>query len=156
MRGWRWTAEGNDYIVHSNRSFERHILINDGEGIMHEAFANSTIKDSRIINNRGNRYLCLWDTPVDGLEIRGNRVSDDGDPAIHVLGRGHAVRNLRIVGNVVDLGAIQVTAAMAENTVIADNRYAGRGTGQIRVYDAKWVGKNESFSVQIKQEKRRR
>ena len=40
---------------------------------MHESWENVGIRDSRIINNVGNRYICFWRVPVRGLEIRGNR-----------------------------------------------------------------------------------
>lgn len=73
VRGWRWTIEGNDFDVHSNYTIDG-IKYNDGEGLMHESWQNVDVRDSRIINNVGNRYICLWRVPVYGLEISGNRL----------------------------------------------------------------------------------
>jgi hypothetical protein len=73
IRGWRWTIEGNDYDVHSNYTPEG-IKYNDGEGIMHESWENVGIRDSKILNNVGNRYICVWRVPARGLKIEGNRL----------------------------------------------------------------------------------
>lgn len=73
VRGWRWTIEGNDFDVHSNYTPDG-IKYNDGEGLMHESWQNVDVRDSRIINNVGNRYICLWRVPIYGLEISGNRM----------------------------------------------------------------------------------
>ncbi|MGA2502170.1 MAG: hypothetical protein ABSH20_30875, partial [Tepidisphaeraceae bacterium] len=56
MRGWRWTVEGNDYEVHRNLG----PIGPDGEGLMHEAHENCSIKDSKLINNKGNAYFSIW------------------------------------------------------------------------------------------------
>jgi hypothetical protein len=57
MRGWRWVVEGNDYEVYRNWAADRSYHINDGEGLMHEDHVNSTILDSKLINNKGKRML---------------------------------------------------------------------------------------------------
>lgn len=72
VRGWRWTIQGNDYDVHSNYTLDG-IKYNDGEGIMHESWENVGVRDSKVINNVGNRYICFWRIPVRGLLIEGNR-----------------------------------------------------------------------------------
>ncbi len=79
VRGWRWTIERNDYEVYSNFNLAGHAY-GDGEGIMHEAFNNVDLRDSRLIGNRGNRCLCVWRIPVDGLLIQ------DNDIGIHNAG----------------------------------------------------------------------
>ncbi len=149
MRGWRWTAKGNDFIVHPNITFRGNIAINDAEGIMHEGVGNSTLKDSRMIDNRGNRYLCIWRTDVDGLTIEGNVVGDDSDPAIHIFGGGHPIRNVRISGNRITEGALRVTAGEPEAIEITDNTYAGVGKGRLRVDDAAWAESNENFELEV-------
>jgi len=148
MRGYRYTVEGNDYEVHSNMAHAKGIKINDGEGIMHEAYCNTAIKDSRLLNNTGNRYLCLWCVHVDGLLIQGNKVTATG-AAIHVLGGGRTVRNLRIVGNELTAGRINVSARVAENIEIRGNRYAGPGVGRIEVGDLAWASYNENFEALV-------
>jgi len=84
IRGWRWVVDGNNYIGHRNWSFERQHRINDGEGLMHEDHANSTIKDSRLTNNKGNTYLSMYKTAgIDGLLVEGNDIRlDDGRQTI--------------------------------------------------------------------------
>lgn len=82
MRGWRWLVRGNDYEVHRNWAFDHKYLINDGEGLMHEDHANSTIRDSVLCGNRGNTYLSLYKTAgIDGLLIEDNDIRLDADPA---------------------------------------------------------------------------
>ena len=156
MRGYRWTAEGNDYIVHSNRSFTKG-YINDGEGIMHERWANCTVIDSKIINNRGNRYLCLWSVDINGLLIQGNHVSDDGDPPIHVLGGKGGVHNLHIINNDVDcdinLRGIRVSAPEYSNIEIRGNRFVGKGTAKMSLQDTTWAKGNTGFVVETIQKK---
>ncbi|HEX41702.1 MAG TPA: hypothetical protein ENN81_06525 [Phycisphaerales bacterium] len=49
--------------------------INDGEGLMHENHCNAHIKDSRLVNNRGNAYLSLYKTG--GILIKGDPASNN-------------------------------------------------------------------------------
>ena len=76
IRGWRWVVEENQYEVHSNFCSDRKYRINDGEGLMHEDHCNSTIVDSRLVNNHGNSYLSLFHVgEVNGLHVEGNDIS---------------------------------------------------------------------------------
>ena len=111
MRGWRWIVDGNDYIVHRNTAADGKYKINDGEGLMHEDHCNSTIKDSRLTNNRGNTYLSLYKCgPINGLLVEGNdiRLGDGkqviaGGAAIYVVADRNSgrqpIRNVAITGN---------------------------------------------------------
>ncbi len=149
MRGWRWTAKDNDFIVHPNLTFRGNIAINDAEGIMHEGFGNSSLKDGRILNNRGNRYICIWRTDVDGLLIEGNLIGDDSDPAIHIFGGGHRIRDVTIRANTVIEGAVRVTAGEPHHIRIHDNTYRGTRPGRLRVGDAAWTGDNSNFELVV-------
>lgn len=156
MRGYRWVCEGNDYEVHSNMAFNPKIKINDGEGIMHENHHNSAVKDGKIIGNTGNRYLCLWVTNIDGLEIRGNKVTADRH-AIHILGRGRTVRNVTIADNELTAGEITVTSDKAQNITITGNRYAGAGRSHITVTNLGWVEPdNKGFDSRLHVPKQKR
>ncbi len=132
MRGWRWTVEGNDYEVYRNLSADRKTYINDGEGLMHEDHCNSTIKDSKVINNRGNRYLSIWYIGgIDGLLVQGNTIASDGrDPALNIAADRHGkrfpCRNVRIIGNTTSGHGILITGAPAENNLIVNNRHIGK------------------------------
>lgn len=137
-RGWRWTIVGNDYEVYSNLQFNPGQFgghYGDCEGIMHEAHNNVSIKDSRLLYNVGNRYLCLWRVPVDGLEIRGNIIrvpslDRGGKPAICVQGQKHRstemyeIRNCRIEDNACE-GGIRLHGIDAGGNVVRNNRNLG-------------------------------
>lgn len=142
MRGYRWRVEGNEYEVHSNLAYGGRTKINDGEGIMHENHHNSIVRDSVMIGNRGNRYLCIWAVPVEGLVIKGNIVTAGGH-AVHVLGR--EVSNVIITDNELTAGGIAVTSSAGLNVRIENNRYTGEGTQKIVVEDLAWVGENRSL-----------
>ena len=142
MRGYRWHVEGNEYEVHSNMAYGGRIKINDGEGIMHENHHNSIVKDAKLIGNRGNRYLCIWAVPVDGVLIKGNTITAGG-AAIHILGR--KVSNVTIVENELTAGGIKVTSSKGENVRIENNRYTGAGTQKIIVEDLTWVKANTNL-----------
>jgi hypothetical protein len=123
MRGHRWTVEDNDYEVHSNLSLQGH-RYGDGEGLMHEAYDNCDIRGSKLLGNKGNRYLCIWRVPVDGLEIRGNTVAG----GINVLGATNLgvplpVKNVQIIGNTTIDSGISITGRPAENNAIKDNKF---------------------------------
>ncbi|MFP4353947.1 MAG: hypothetical protein ACLFUJ_02395 [Phycisphaerae bacterium] len=137
MKGWRWTVQGNDYEVYSNYGPDG-TKYNDGEGIMHEAWENVGVRDSRIIGNRGNAYICLWRTPVRGLEIRDNHIrTAGGQPAITVLGQTNRdvdlpAERVRIVDNVTEGSGIKLIGRPGDQSnVIRGNRHAGPG-GDIR------------------------
>lgn len=133
MRGWRWTVADNDYIVHRNWAWDRKYRINDGEGLMHEDHANSTIKDSVLTGNRGNTYLSLYKTAgVDGLLVEGNEIRlNDGKQTIAA---GAAIfvdanrvqdafpcRNVQIVKNTVAGGGIVIAGVPGERNVVKGN-----------------------------------
>jgi hypothetical protein len=155
MRGYRWHVEGNDYEVHSNMAFEKGIKINDGEGIMHEAYQNSAVRDGKIVGNRGNRYLCFWTTDIDGLLIQGNHISAGG-AAVHVLGSGRTIKNVRILGNELSHGGIKVSTGSPENIEIRQNRFSGSGVGRIEVDNPDWAKDNVNFTVERPQPRAKR
>lgn len=126
MKGWRWTVEGNDYEVYSNYGPDGNKYV-DGEGIMHEAWENVGVRDSRIVNNRGNAYICLWRVPVKGLEIRGNHIRAAGQAAVTVLGitnrnKPLPCRNVVIEGNTTEGSGIRIVGEGTGN-VIRGNRH---------------------------------
>ncbi len=157
-RGWRWTVEGNDYEVHRNEGIITGIGA-DGEGIMHESHNNSTVKDSKLINNTGNAYLCFWRLPVDGLLIKGNHISVSNPlwGAICVLGERKGarpderfeVRNVTIEDNTTEKSGIMVTGKGAE-IVIRNNRHVGEEGNFLRNYaGAETVEGNEGYTLDI-------
>ncbi len=160
LRGWRYTVEGNDLTSYRNRVAGQRWYINDGEGIMHEGHANSTIRDSRIINNTVNAYLSIYKTAgIDGLEISGNRIVPQGPgtdvkiPAIFVDSDRnwdrHFIRNVRVIDNETS-GKILVRGAPAEDNVVRGNRFIGDDPGKaviLNAADAR-VGGNEGFRVE--------
>lgn len=135
-RGWRWTVAHNDYEVYSNTQYTGEFggHYGDCEGLMHEAHGNTGIKASKLLYNVGNRYLCMWRVPVDGLEIRGNIVrlaaSEGGrKPAICVQGQVHKantlhpIKDCHIVDNVTE-GGIRLHGQDAGGNLIRGNRNA--------------------------------
>jgi hypothetical protein len=135
IRGWRWTVSNNDFEVHRNFSFDRAYYINDGEGLMHEDHANSTIRDSVMTGNRGNAYLSLYKTAgIDGLLVEGNEIllpkTAGGLPAIFVCSNrtndAFTTRNVRILNNVVGGNGIIIDGAKdSANNLIQGNRTQG-------------------------------
>ena len=152
MHGYRWTVQGTDFEVYKNRSFNRGQWINDGEGLMHERHTNSEIRDSRLIDNRGNAYLCMWRVPIRGLEIRGNVMDTDssiGD--IVVLGHhshgGVTLQGIVIEDNVTRGRGISVTGGEADNDVlIRGNRHEGEN-GRIRNTAGARLEGNEGYEI---------
>ncbi|MGF1580127.1 MAG: hypothetical protein ACFCD0_12260 [Gemmataceae bacterium] len=134
MRGYRWTVEGNDYVVHSNLVAPNgSYRINDGEGLMHEAHVNSSIKDSKLINNKGNAYISLYRVHgVDGLIVRGNEIHSKGKlAAIFVLSgyfeKKFPCRGVVIENNVTKNSGILIQGDPARNNVVRNNRHIGPG-----------------------------
>lgn len=139
MRGWRWVVEGNDYEVYRNRvGGESRIYINDGEGLMHEGHANSIVKDSRLVRNKGNAYLSIYATGgIDGLVVEGNDICPAGPgtdvkiASIYVVadqysrGQRFVCRNVRIIGNTTAGSGIRIAGSPAEGNVVKDNRHVG-------------------------------
>ena len=121
--GYRWVVEGNDYLVFSNVAYGGQ-KINDGEGLMHENHDNSAVRDAKLINNTGNRYLCLWVMDIDGLLISGNKVTAGG-AAINVLSNGRPVKNLTIINNELLNGGINVNGNQLLNITVKDNKVKG-------------------------------
>lgn len=134
-RGWAWTIAYNDYEVYSNTQFDKSQFgghYGDCEGIMHEAHSNCDIRDSKLLYNVGNRYLCIWRVPVTNLEIRGNIIrvapySEADKPAIAIQGqvhRGntlHPLRNVHIIDNILE-GGIRLHGEDAGGNIVRGNR----------------------------------
>jgi hypothetical protein len=153
MRGYRWTVEGNDYIVHRNQAAFGGYPINDGEGLMHEAHVNSAIVDSRLIGNKGNSYLSLYKAHgIDGLVIKNNVISQDGGKidAIYVSsnynGRRFPIKNVLIENNTTTRTGILLDGGPAENIVVRNNRHDGPG-GIIRVFVEAAFENNKGYNV---------
>ena len=136
MRGWRWTVESNDYIVHRNWAADRKYRINDGEGLMHEDHVNSTILDSKLINNKGNSYISIYKTGgINGLLVKGNDIRTSGGiAAIYVVANRnnstHKCRNVKIIDNTTSGSGIHIAGSPAENNLVKDNLHFG-GNGKI-------------------------
>ena len=156
MRGYRWTVEGNDYLVHRNLAAFGNYLINDGEGLMHEAHVNSAIVDSKLIANKGNAYLSLYKAHgIDGLVIKDNVITHEGGKieAIFVSSNYNKklfpIKNVLIDNNVTAKTGILLDGGLAENIVIRNNRHEGPG-GVIRLMvDAK-LENNHGYEVKMK------
>jgi hypothetical protein len=159
MRGWRWTVEGNDYEVYRNRCPEGPWYINDGEGLMHEDHANSTILDSRLIRNKGNSYVSLFACGgINGLVIEGNDIRPGGpgtDTKISSIfcvadrtsiGVRCECRNVSIVNNVTSGSGIRISGKPAANNVVKGNRNVG-AQGLIINNAEAVVADNENFAV---------
>ena len=131
MRGWRWTVEANDYIVYRNWASDKKYHINDGEGLMHEDHVNSTVLDSKLINNKGNTYISIFKTGgINGLLVRGNDIRTAGGiEAIYVVGNRnnsrHECKNVTIIDNTTSGSGIRIEGSPAENNVIKGNRHVG-------------------------------
>jgi hypothetical protein len=159
MRGWRWIVSGNDYEVHRNWAFDRKYKINDGEGLMHEDHANSTILDSVLTNNRGNTYLSLYKTAgIDGLLVEGNEIKlGDGKQTI---ASGAAIfvsadrtkdrfpaKRVSILKNTLAGGGILLSGDPSEKNVVKGNKYVGEGKAPITLKAEADVSDNEGFEV---------
>lgn len=135
IRGWRWTVSHNDYEVYRNWAYDHKYYINDGEGLMHEDHANSTIKDSILTGNKGNTYLSMYKTAgIDGLLVEGNDIrlsSDTGElPAIFVASNrsndAFPTRNVKIINNTVGGQGILIDGSKdSSNNLIQGNKTAG-------------------------------
>ncbi len=136
MRGWHWTVDANDCIIHKNWCADRSYYINDGEGLMHEDHCNSDIRDSRLTNNKVNSYLSIYKCGnIDGLLIDGNDVSTPGNiPDIYVNANRNSgpqpCRNVTISNNTTRSNGILIQGSPASNNIICDNRHVG-GKGVI-------------------------
>ncbi len=138
MRGWRWTVEGNDYEVYRNLAYDKVYEINDGEGLMHEDHVNSTVLDSKLLDNKGNSYLSIYKTGgINGLVVKGNDIrTPAGISAIYVVadrnpGRNQTNRfeckNVLIEGNTTAGSGIEVCGEPAANNVVRNNTHVGPG-----------------------------
>ncbi len=123
IRGWEWEIADNDYEVYSNRTPDG-MKYNDGEGIMHEAWENVGIRDSRLTGNVGNAYLCVWRVPVRGLLVAGNRIRiDPGFHAIFVNGQARPASK-----RFIDLPVTEVSI-LGNTTQGSGIASVGQGTG---------------------------
>jgi hypothetical protein len=109
---------------------------------MHEGHVNSTVKDSRIVNNKGNAYLSIFLTAgIDGLAVLGNDIRPQGPgtdtkvSSIFVVSDRnwdrHYLRNVRIENNVTSGSGISIIGAPAANNVVKGNRHVGEHPGVI-------------------------
>jgi len=160
MRGWRYTVEGNDYLSYRNLAGKGPYYINDGEGLMHEGHCNSTIRDSQIINNKGNAYLSIYQTAgIDGLLIQGNDIRPEGpgvDTKISsifvVTNRSndtHPCKNVKIVGNITAGSGIKMAGSPGVNNVVKDNRNIGK-LGTIYNWANAATENNSNYEIRIK------
>lgn len=160
IRGWRYTVEGNDYEVYRNRVYYERVYINDGEGLMHEGHVNSTIKDSRIIHNKGNSYLSIFLTAgIDGLLVEGNDIRPKGPgtdtqiSSIFVVSDRnwdrHYLRNVRIENNTTAGNGIAIIGAPAANNVVEGNRHVGDRPGVIVNGAEARLDGNTGYTVKI-------
>ena len=155
MRGWRWVVENNEYEVYSNICSDGKYRINDGEGLMHEDHCNSTIVESRLVNNRGNSYLSLFHVGgIDGLHVEGNDISTPGRPSdIYVTTPRHKtpgdypIRRVSIVNNITRSNGIRVMGWPAEAVIIKGNRHVGATPGIILNEANAEISNNENYGV---------
>ncbi len=153
MRGWRWTVDGNDYVVYRNWASDHRYLINDGEGLMHEDHCNSAIRDSRLINNRGNSYLSIYKCgSIDGLLIENNDISTPGgiDDIYVVADRNSGrqpCRNVTIADNTTRSNGIRIAGAPASGNAIRDNRHIG-GQGTLHNLAGAELSGNQGYRVE--------
>lgn len=159
MRGWRWTVEGNDYEVYRNRVPLERYYINDGEGLMHEDHANSTVLDSRLIGNKGNAYVSIYGCGgINGLLVEGNDIRPRG-PGTDVkissifvvadrtsIGVREECRNVSIIDNTTAGGGIRISGKPAENNLVKGNRHVGEPGKLINNADAV-LEENENYDV---------
>lgn len=173
IRGWRWTVSNNDFEVYRNLSFDKNYYINDGEGLMHEDHANSTILDSVMTGNKGNAYLSLYKTAgIDGLLVANNEIllADNAGtlPAIFVCSNrtndAFPTRRARILDNIVGGSGIVIDGSTeSSDNLIKGNRTQGPAnpraggyvitnqanakvegnTGFDRVVNERWISKKE-------------
>jgi hypothetical protein len=160
IRGWRYTVEGNDYEVYRNRVYDEPYYINDGEGLMHEGHVNSTVKDSRIIRNKGNSYLSIFLTAgIDGLLIEGNDIRPKGPgtdtqiSSIFVVSDRnwdrHYLRNVRIENNTTAGSGISIIGAPASNNLVKGNRHVGERPGVIVNGAEAHLEDNTGYTVKV-------
>jgi hypothetical protein len=153
MRGWRWSVEGNDFEVWRNLAADGTHFLDDGEGLLHEDHANSTVVGSRLVDNRGNAPLAVSRTGgVDGLLVQGNDVRTGGGPAaIYVVASRnegkYPVRNVAIVGNVTGGSGIRLAGDPSENNVIKGNSHIGVG-GLIKFEGNPTIEDNDGYSAE--------
>lgn len=156
VRGWRWTIEGNDFDVHANYTPEG-IKYNDGEGLMHESWENVGVRDSKMINNVGNRYLCFWRVPVRGLIISGNRVRSRNDwHAIYVNSQSRPnsktlidlpCERVEISDNLTESSGIKIVGENGKGNRITGNKHSVKGQAKIEDLAKSKVKNNENYQL---------
>lgn len=138
MRGWNWTVDGNDFVVHRNWCAAKDYPINDGEGFMHEDHCNSDIRNSRLTNNRGNSYLSIYKCGIiDGLLVEGNDISVPSSIAdIYVVANRNSgkqpCRNVTIRNNTTRSNGILLSGSPAKNNLIEGNVHKGKSAGYLK------------------------
>lgn len=156
VRGWRWTIEGNNFRVYSNYT-PAGIKYNDGEGLMHESWQNTGIRDSKMINNTGNRYFCFWRVPVRGLTIRGNHINiERGWHAIFVNSQSRfspddlrdlPCEDVTIENNLTEGSGIKVLGTNGDKNVIRNNRHAVKNQARIENFAGARVKGNTNYEL---------
>ncbi len=126
---------------------------------MHKGHCNSAVVDSKLINNRGNAYLSLYQTGgVDGLLIQGNTIrtdkgTSDGIAGIFVdanrHGQQYPCRNVHIIDNITAGSGIEIAGAPGERNLIAHNRHEGAG-GKIIKRTSTELKDNIGYAVEVK------
>ncbi|MCS7180497.1 MAG: hypothetical protein NZ891_04000, partial [bacterium] len=162
MRGWRYTVEGNDYLVYRNKIPNTRYYFNDGEGLMHEAHCNSTVLNSKIMNNKGNAYISIYFTGgVNGLIIKENEIRTSGGiSAIYVVSNQYRgkkdgkkiwekfeCKNVHIINNITSGSGITLAGEPSENNVIKGNKHIGEQKGQILLGTKAVVEDNENYEI---------
>ncbi len=152
MRGYRWQVIGNDYVVHSNIAMPSKYRINDGEGLMHEAHVNSSIKDSKLIGNKGNAYISLYRVHgIEGLIIKDNHIKSKGRiQAIFALSgyfeKKFPCWDVLIEDNITENSGILIQGHPASNNIVRNNRHIGEGGVIVNRANAKLSG-NKGYEV---------
>jgi hypothetical protein len=152
MRGWKWTVDGNDFVVHRNWCAEKDYAINDGEGLMHEDHCNSDIRESRLTNNKGNSYLSIYKCGViDGLLVEGNDISVPSSIAdIYIVANRNSgnqpCRNVSILNNTTRSNGILIAGSPASNNVVKGNVHKGKSQGYLKNEAKAEVSGNKNYA----------
>lgn len=152
MRGWRWTVDGNDFEVHRNWCSTKDYPINDGEGLMHEDHCNSDIRDSKLINNKGNSYLSIYKCGIiDGLLVEGNDISvPSGIADIFVVANRNSgnqpCRNVQILNNTTRSNGILIAGNPASGNIVKGNIHKGKTPGYLKNEAKAKVSNNKNYS----------
>jgi hypothetical protein len=147
MRGWRYRVFGNEYEVYSNIAADEKYKINDGEGMMHEDHVNSIVKDSHIINNKGNTYISIYKTGgIDGLHIQGNDISSNIFVVANRNSGVYPCKNVRIEEN--RTPKIYIAGEPGENNIIRHNQTPEGQAGIIKNEANATCTENKGYTIE--------